>query len=324
MIKVVIVMPTYNLEEYVCEAIESVLKQKTNFEYKLLIADDCSSDNTLNIIAHYSKKYPNKIEVITSEKNCGLLTNTNRVFDGIECEYLANLDGDDYWVSEYQLQQQVDYMDSNPDCFLCAGNTQYLVNGKLGDMLVNPEKLNCKYTFDDFLCERMPFFHTSAILLRNKIFINGIPSCFKDAVGTFEECALRGEDFRRILHLEKGYLYAMDTNMSVYRVHDKGLWQGTSNLRHLLEWAIASNFRAKFFNDKYGTAFERKKKDAYRHLISYLFLEKDFINRYELEEKDSFLFTSLLNDMGKNNSTSKYREKGNLKKKILKKLLKLM
>ena len=148
MVKVVIVMPTYNLEDYISEAIESVLRQNTNFEYKIFIADDCSEDNTLKIVNEYAVRWPDKIEIFTSDVNKGLLSNTNRIYDFLQCEYVVNLDGDDFWVSEDSLQKQVDYMDNHTECFLCAGNTQYMVNGKLGKMLRSKRDLNSKYTFN--------------------------------------------------------------------------------------------------------------------------------------------------------------------------------
>lgn len=323
MLKVAIVMPTYNLEKYVAQAIESVLKQKTTFKFKLFIVDDCSTDNTLKIANDYAKNNIDKIEILTSERNNGLLSNTNRIFDGIQCEYLTNLDGDDYWVYDNQLQLQVDYMDAHKDCFLCAGNTQYLIDGKLQGFMLKRKKLNKKYTFQDYLNSKMPFFHTSSILLRNEIFIKGLPNAFKDVVGTFEECACRGEDFRRILHLEKGYLYSMDTVLSVYRIHDRGLWQGTSNLRHLIEGAIASNFRYKFFRNKYDSSFLRMKNKAYKRLIEYLLLEKSFKNTYQLDGKDNFLFTCYLNDIANDNNVLCDSMVSNLKKKINKIILKL-
>lgn len=76
---------------------------------------------------------------------------------------------------------------------MCAGNTQYLIEEVLGDLVVPKKKLNKTFYFRDYLEGSMPFLHTSSILLRNNIFVNGIPRCYKDAVGTVEECALRGK-----------------------------------------------------------------------------------------------------------------------------------
>lgn len=295
--KVVIVITTYNLDRYIKQALDSVLMQETNFEYKILIGDDCSQDNTLKILRDYERRFPNKICVISSDVNIGSLANSNRLFDGIQCEYFAFLDGDDYWLGTDRLQKQVDYMDGHQDCFLCAGNTQYLVNGLPHKKLLSSKRLNRKYTFNDMLDGEMPFFHTSSILLRNKIFINGLPECYKKAVGTFEECALRGEDFRRILHLEKGYMYAMDALMSVYRIHNKGIWQGASDLRRHIESVIGNNFYYKYFGKKYGTYFQDKFEKSYKELLKYLFIKQGLLKNYELNIHDTFLLAGLLNEI---------------------------
>ena len=316
-------MPTYNVDKYIGEAIESVLKQKTNFEYKIYIADDCSTDDTLKIVSEYIEKYPSKIKVFKSEVNSGLLSNTNRVYDFLECEYVVNLDGDDYWIDENSLQSQVNYLDSHPNCFLCAGNTQYLVNGEAEKLLRKEHELGRIYTFDDLLNDRMPFFHTSSILLRNKIFINGLPLSFKEAVGTFEECALRGENFRRVLHLEQGYLYAMNTIISVYRIHNRGLWQGTTDLRHKIEGAISDNFQYKYFGNKYGKYFLEKHKESYCNLIQHLLLKENFLTDYKLNTKDNWLFISLLSDIASRDELYKDTNVSVITSRIKKRLLKI-
>lgn len=324
MLKIAIIITTYNLEEYVSQALDSVLMQETNFEYKIFIGDDCSQDNTLKILRDYESRFPNKICVIPSDVNLGSLANSNRLFDGLQCEYFTFLDGDDYWVGTDRLQKQVDYMDGHQDCFLCAGNTQYLVNNVPQNLMLNSRELNRKYTFQDMLEGNMPFFHTSSILIRNKIFVNGIPECYKNAVGTFEECALRGEDFRRILHLEKGYLYAMDSLMSVYRIHNKGIWQGTSDLRRRIERVIGENFYVKYFGTKYGTYFQKNFERSYTELMKYLLLRQGLLNNYGLCIRDSCLFTGLLNDIAAHNENygTKYQPLDKIKIWLFKRLLK--
>ncbi len=59
---------TYNHEKYIAQAIDSFLIQKTNFDFEIVIGEDCSTDNTLKIIEKYKQKYPNKIRLITSKK----------------------------------------------------------------------------------------------------------------------------------------------------------------------------------------------------------------------------------------------------------------
>lgn len=322
MIKVVVAITTFNLEKYIEQALDSVLMQKTTFKYKIIVADDCSSDNTLHILHNYQKKYPEKIEVLSADKNLGSLANSNRIFDGLECEYFTFLDGDDYWVSDDRLQRQVDFLDKNPTFMMCAGNTQFLRNEKLADFVVDKHRLGKTYSFDDMLHDNMPFFHTSSILIRNTIFIDGLPQCYVDAVNTFENCALRGEDFRRILHLERGPLYAFNDTLSVYRIHENGVWQGSSSTRRAIEGAIGYNFYYKYFGEKYGLFFKTKAIASYQSLMRSLVADDNLLGDYSLNAKDSKLFLAYLNDIRDNSFHTDNQSK--LIKKIKRVMLKML
>ncbi|MCR4695301.1 MAG: glycosyltransferase family 2 protein [Pseudobutyrivibrio sp.] len=293
MTKVCVCITTYNLEDYIETALLSVLNQRTNFGYKIIIADDYSTDNTVNILNKYKELYPDKIEILLSDRNMGSLANSNRLFDGIQCQYFSFLDGDDYWCDEFRLQKQVDFLDNNPEYMMCSGNTQYLRNNELAEFVVDKNKTGKSYTFDQMLHGKMPFFHTSAILVRNDIFINGLPNCYKDAVGTYEECALRGEDFRRILHLEKGPLYSFDEVFSVYRIHEKGIWQGSTMTRKRIEGCISELFYAKYFKDNYNNYFTKNAFISYKYLLMDLLTGRG-VKKGEFSEKESSLLIAYL------------------------------
>lgn len=305
--KVVVVITTYNLDKYIAQALDSILCQKTNFDYKIIVADDCSTDDTISILNEYQRAYPNRIKIVLSPENIGSLRNSNRVFDGLQCEYFSFLDGDDYWIGEDRLQKQVDFMDAHPEYVLCGGNTQYLRNDRLAEVIVNQQKVGKTYTFSSMLNGTTPFVHTSALLVRNIIFNQGLPDCFKQAENTFENCALRGEDFRRILHLEKGPMYVMSDTLSVYRIHEKGMWQGASSAKRAIEGTISMNFYKKYFGDKYGDFFAQEFKQMYREMMKTLVVDRNLIGNYELNVDETFLLISLLNDIKNDNGTQNSR-----------------
>lgn len=295
--KVIVAITTYNLEEYIGEALDSILCQKTSFSYKIVIADDCSTDNTINILYEYQTKYPDVITILPSDKNLGSLKNSNRIFDHIKCEYFAFLDGDDYWIGEDRLQKQVDFLDSHPEYVMCGGNTQYLRNGRLSDYVVASSKTGKSYSFESLIKDEIPFIHTSSLLVRNVIFVNGLPQCYVEAENSFENCALRGEDFRRLLHLEKGPLYVMDDTLSVYRIHSKGLFQGSSTIKRSIEAAIATNFYKKYFGEKYGSYFANKAKASYQNMMLCLLIDHNLLRNYSLSNEETYLLTSLLQNL---------------------------
>ena len=113
--KVSICMITYNHEAYIAQAIEGVLMQKTNFNFQLIIGDDCSTDDTRNICLDYKKKYPNKIILRLPEKNLGCEQNFVKNLDACAngFKYTAICEGDDYWIDASKLQKQVDVLESN-------------------------------------------------------------------------------------------------------------------------------------------------------------------------------------------------------------------
>lgn len=115
-------MITYNHAPYIAEAIECVLKQKTNFPFELVIGEDCSKDGTRDIVFEYQKKYPNIIRVITSEQNVGIKKNSYRTTKACRGKYVAFCEGDDYWHRPDKLQKQFDYMESHPNCGLVHSN----------------------------------------------------------------------------------------------------------------------------------------------------------------------------------------------------------
>lgn len=119
---VTILMPTYNHERYIPQAIESVLAQKTNYPYELLIHDDCSTDSTLAIAQNYTTKHPDKIKIFTEEENQGLLKSYKRLIEQSKGKYLAILESDDYWLDKNKLQIQIDFLESNSDYGIVAGD----------------------------------------------------------------------------------------------------------------------------------------------------------------------------------------------------------
>jgi glycosyltransferase involved in cell wall biosynthesis len=108
-------MITYNHEPYIREAIEGVLMQECNYQNKLVIGEDCSTDKTRRICREYAQKYPEIIKLLPSEKNLGTIPNFLRTLQACTGQYIAFCEGDDYWTDPCKLQKQVDFLNTNPD-----------------------------------------------------------------------------------------------------------------------------------------------------------------------------------------------------------------
>lgn len=134
-------MPTYNQERYISQAIESVLNQKCDFKFRLIISDDCSSDATPDICLEYAKKYPETIFFKRNKENVGLLLNYKNIFDNCTSDFLTILEGDDYWCDQLKLQKQVNFFRSHPEAEFLHTDCNFLRNGKL-ELEVNKTSKN--------------------------------------------------------------------------------------------------------------------------------------------------------------------------------------
>jgi len=109
-----VVIPAYNHEKYIKECIDSVLQQKTLFNFNILISDDCSSDNTYQIAQQY-KDIPNIIVQRTEQNEGPTSRRIHNLIKNIKSEYVTFLDADDYYIDEYKLQKQFDFLENNPE-----------------------------------------------------------------------------------------------------------------------------------------------------------------------------------------------------------------
>jgi glucosyltransferase len=108
-------MITYNHALYICDAIEGVLLQKTNFSLELVIGEDCSTDTTREICYKYQERYPNLIKLLLRKENLGMKRNFIDTISACKGKYIALCEGDDYWIDPYKLQKQVDILEQNSE-----------------------------------------------------------------------------------------------------------------------------------------------------------------------------------------------------------------
>lgn len=125
-IDVSVVVVSYNQEMYIKKAIESVLMQKVDFNYEIIFADDCSSDNTTKIILDTTKKCKN-VTYLFSKKNHGNTYNSINAYKRCCGKYIVALEGDDYWISENKLQMQYDFLEKNKN-YIAVSNKRVTLN----------------------------------------------------------------------------------------------------------------------------------------------------------------------------------------------------
>lgn len=114
---------TYNQEKFIGQALESILRQETNFEFEIVIGEDCSTDRTAEIIKCYENKHKDKIRCFFRKKNLGAERNyANLLFSHAHGKYIACCEGDDYWCGEDRLQKQIDFLEQNSQYIGMASN----------------------------------------------------------------------------------------------------------------------------------------------------------------------------------------------------------
>ena len=116
--KLSVFVVTYNQEQYIRQCLDSIVMQQINFDYEVIIGEDCSTDSTSQICDEYAEKYP-FIHVYHHQKNLGLVKNWEFVLNRCTGEYVAMIEGDDYWTNPNKLQTQVAYLEAHTDCQIC-------------------------------------------------------------------------------------------------------------------------------------------------------------------------------------------------------------
>ena len=116
MIKVSIIVITYNQEHSISQTLDSIIAQECDFPYKIIVNDDCSKDKTPIILKQYASLYPQLIDLQLNEKNFGIVANYFNAVNRSSSEFIAVCAGDDWWCDPLKLQKQVDFMENHPEC----------------------------------------------------------------------------------------------------------------------------------------------------------------------------------------------------------------
>ena len=119
----------YNHAPYIAQALESILAQRTSFGVEIVVGDDCSGDGTAEIVSHYVAQYPDRVRLITGERNVGMRANYRRVVEACRGEYVAMCDGDDFWCDEEKLQRQVEVLENDRGVGLCYSRSKRFCEG---------------------------------------------------------------------------------------------------------------------------------------------------------------------------------------------------
>lgn len=247
-----VILITYNHSQCIAQAIESILMQKTTHDVSIIVADDCSTDDTLSIIEGYSKNSPFEFLFLEKTSNLGLAKNYQRAYAACDGDYVAIMEGDDYWVQPDHIQQHADFLENHPECSMSFNRHLRVFVDQ------NREEVFDWTTNNDF-----EYLTTEQLALGNRI---GNLSC----------CVFRGELIRK---LDKklfemnvadwmmgmymglfGSIVYLKKVTSAYRIHDNGQWSRMTEKEQSEKVIEAINLYNDFFDYKYNDAFSTHKR----------------------------------------------------------------
>ncbi len=213
---------TYNHAPYIRQCLDSMLMQQTNFDYEIIINDDCSTDGTTEIIKEYESKYPHIIKPIYHDENQyskgvrGMFAKF--VYPQAQGKYIAICEGDDYWTDPLKLQKQVDFLESHPDYTMCFTRAAYFSqrqNKIIKDF--RSYKQSQKAKAEDVIWEGGHFMTTCSIVFRKEILDTYPDYCRKCHVGDYP---------LQIYGAMIGNVYYLDDSTGVYRMDNPTSWCG--------------------------------------------------------------------------------------------------
>lgn len=172
--KLSVLIPAYNLENYIVECISSVCNQITSFGFEVIVCDDASTDKTSFLIKELAQRYP-QIRPILKTKNGGLAENMKTLLSEASGEYIAYLDGDDVALPG-KLQKQVDYLDATPDCQMVFHESDMFDSETNATIRLyssshyNWEKIPARSTLDD-LVRYGTYMQASSVMFRRHEYL---------------------------------------------------------------------------------------------------------------------------------------------------------
>lgn len=264
---------TFNHEKYIEQALISVLNQKTNFPFEIVIGNDCSTDKTRSIIEKYQVNYPNIINLINHPYNIGALNNMPSVLEMCKGKYIAYIDGDDFWTDELKLQKQVDFLEENAEFVACqhensvVNSEGHLLRKTLWETPI-PEKITQQELFISSNLSQ-----TSTWMMRGEYFKNMpkfVKNCCYDRVIAFYLT-----DF--------GKWATIPGSMAAYRIHETGSHSMQSNLTKTNQLLVmfSSLYQQSTYRKKYSTELRLK--------LRFYYFEK---SKVQLSNRSYFKFVS--------------------------------
>lgn len=209
-----ILLVIYNQAEYIQQALDGIMMQRLeeDVQMRIIVADDCSTDGTLDIIKTYALKHSAEWVYLPNEKNLGIAENYKRAIAATTAEYVAILEGDDYWTDANRLQKHIDYISTHADCVMTKNNYfEYEHNAKEWRLVTSPRQyLLLRNNIHEYILGNL-----SCTVFRGNVLRNVDERVYEFGERQRHEAT---DYYLTIGALQAGYGYVLEDAMSVYRV----------------------------------------------------------------------------------------------------------
>jgi len=287
------IVPTYNHENFIQDALKSILTQD-NVDFHILIHDDASTDSTLKEILHIQSQNPNQVTVISQKTNQRSRGHPilARLMNSVNSEYIALCEGDDYWTDRNKLFKQLDYLQNHLDCGLVFHDIEIENLSKNYEYEKNLKEIlsvtGVKKIFDYLDLAKGNFIMTCTVFFKK----NAIRPEYLDSMHN----VLPG-DWLLFSHISEKYeLHFMDEKMATYRLHGSNSWANSTSSYRLSNFINAYWFASSRMAEVVRPAFQRS-------LINYLWCLEEIedydnpINEYRVKYNELNNINNELNNI---------------------------
>ncbi len=221
--KLSVVVVAYNQSPYIRQCMDSVLAQRLDAPWEIVVADDASTDGTADILRGYAARFPDRVRLIAHPINRGLLSNLGAALAATRGEFIAYIDGDDYWTHPRKLARQIQLLETDPRAALCFHSSRIVLGHRPGGILTPPGRRE-RYHARDLLWTN--FIPAQSIVYRRA-------ALFELPAPPSENQATAWDWYCHILATRTAPALYLDDCLSAYRVHSGGLWTSQSLARRL-------------------------------------------------------------------------------------------
>lgn len=208
-----IYVPVYNHEKYIVRALDSILMQETSFPFEVLVGEDCSTDDTRQVLLDWESEHSDyRFTFFYRKENMHgqPVNNAGDLKSRCKGKYIIGLEGDDFWTDPKKLQKQVDFLESHPEYYAVAHNCTVVGEDDLPNGEVYPECKEETYTFRHYAEDILPG-QLTTLLSRNYMTD---PEADRQLLG----CRIGPGDRNNIFAiLLRGKIFCMQETMSAYR-----------------------------------------------------------------------------------------------------------